>query len=100
MIFVALLAVCQSSCEDRALMEKRDFQRKEINLLKEQIQEMEVKIARLPPDATDALALVEKELEELESEASRLRQEISHLGERKSAIDREFEEYRAKYPIE
>ncbi len=100
-LLVLSLALACGSCnkEDPQLLEKREQQKAEIARLKGEITLIEEKLRLLPPDVSAEVAAVTQQVEQKAAEVATLEGETATLESRKRALQKEFDAYRAKYPI-
>ena len=101
-LLATLLACAGPSCkkeEDPKLIEKREQQQVEIARLKGELALLEEKLKNVPPDVTAELADITQQTELKAAEVTKLEAEKAGLEARKLALQKEFDAYRAKYPI-
>jgi chromosome segregation ATPase len=96
-----LLSLTCSSCdkEDPRLLEKREQQKAEIVRLTGELNLLEEKLKNLPPDVTKDLEKAAQQAEQQAAEVIKLEAEAADLDARKRALQKEFDAYRAKYPV-
>jgi hypothetical protein len=97
--WLPLFALALGSCKDPALVRKREEQQTEIKRLEGEIALIQEKLKDLPPDRGAELAEARKTHEAQSQEIARLEQEVSGLETRKRQLEREFAQYRVKYPL-
>ncbi len=97
-IMVSLLCI---SCDkdDPALIEKKNAQASEITRLKGEIALLEEKLRNLPPDVSDELERKRGEVAKQQAAIDQLETGIREQEQRKNALQREFDAYKAKYGI-
>ena len=97
---ILLIPLCFASCgEDPKLIEKKNVQAAEITRLKGEVALVEEKLRNLPPDVSGELEAKRKEIAEQEAEIKKLEAEVQEREERKNALQRDFDAYKAKYKI-
>jgi len=95
-----LMALSLISChDDPKLVEKREKQKVEITRLKGEIQVIEEKLKQVPPDVSNDLAKLTKQTEQQKEVLANLQSEVAVLEQKKAVIQKEYDAYRAKYPI-
>ncbi|MGC4014243.1 MAG: hypothetical protein QM755_06950 [Luteolibacter sp.] len=98
MAAVGLLATFSTSCkEDPELVRKRDEQKVEITRLEGEVAILEVKLKDPVPDRSKELAEAKTQVEAQTAEIARIEKEISTLETRKTAVEKDFADYRSKY---
>lgn len=96
---ILLILLCASCGEDPKLVAKHEKQKAEIVRLKGELALIDEKLASLPPDVTVELAEAKKSFEQQSTEVARLESEVETLESRKRALEKEFEDYQAKYQV-
>lgn len=90
---------CVSCGDDPKLVEKHEKQKAELARLNGELALIEEKLKNMPPDVSEELEKAKQQAENQTAEVARLETEISELGERKRALQNEFDSYRAKYQV-
>ena len=94
-----VFALFATSCkEDPQLVAKREQQKTEIVRLTGELALLEEKLKSLPEDVSPQLAKAEDLLKEQTEELTKLEAETAELEAKRSALQKEFDAYRAKYP--
>lgn len=87
------------SCDSPELVAKRDKQALEITRLKGELQVLQEKLSSIPEDRSGELADLEVAAKEQKDELSKLEAEVAELEAKKQSIEKEFEDYKAKYVV-
>lgn len=98
-LFLCTLALVLHSCENPELARKRDKQALEITRLKGELALTEEQLKAVPADRSAELADLEATSKKQKEELAKLESEVAELESKKQAIDKEFEDYKAKYVI-
>lgn len=96
---VMLFAALCSGCNDPELSRKLDEQQREITELSNQLTINRQKLKIRPTDRGNQLMEAERELSDLQRQTEQFEAEVVSLRERKQSLEKEFAEYRVKYPI-
>lgn len=94
---ILALASCK---DDPKLVMKRQEQEKQLVALDQEIQSLSQQLKTKPKDVSAEIAAMKNDLAALQKETDRLESEILSLREKKFSLEKEFTEYRKKYPIE
>lgn len=95
MVFFA----CTSCKDDPELIAKREQQRTEIARLQGEVALAKERLGHMPKDKGAQLKMAEKQLQELALEANKLEAEVSEMQRRKADLEKEFAQYKEKYPL-
>ncbi len=99
-LFILVISLSCASCSERKqLAEKRDKQAAEITRLKAELEVINAKFEKMPPDVSNKLAEATQIFEKQSAEVRALEAEVTKLEARKSTLQSEFSSYQTKYPI-
>ncbi|MES2982634.1 MAG: hypothetical protein V4727_10000 [Verrucomicrobiota bacterium] len=99
-ILLLSIAMALVSCKDDPnLVIKRQQQEAQLLELDQELQSLEQQLKKKPKDVSVEIAVTKDELTVLQKEAARLESEIVLLREKKLLLEKEFADYRKKYPI-
>jgi septal ring factor EnvC (AmiA/AmiB activator) len=99
MVVSAVSCGCMSCKPDPQLVEKREQQKVEITRLQGEITLMEEKLKHMPPDVSNELAEAKEQASKQNEEIERLDAEVTELQSKKLALQKEYDQYRAKYQV-
>lgn len=94
-----LFALALCSCENPELARKRDKQALEISRLKGELAMTEEQLKGVPQDRSEEFIDIQATAKKQQEELSALEAEVADLELKKQAIEKEFEDYKAKYVI-
>jgi chromosome segregation ATPase len=99
-LFILVISLSGGSCSERKqLAERRDKQAAEITRLKAELEVINAKLEKMPPDVSNKLVEATQIFEKQSAEVRALEAEVTKLDARKSALQSEFSSYQTKYPI-
>jgi len=88
----------RADSELTGLVRRREEQKGEIVRLKAELSRLDADVKALPADPAPKLAEALKQLAAHRAEIPRLEADAAELGERRRALQREFDAYHSKYP--